>query len=180
MVNFLWENLFKKEKMEVERLRILSNTFIFEDLSPREIKFLRDVVHIRNYRPGESVFTQGELGVGMYIILKGHVDISVENSESSKDESSGIFVTRLGPGDFFGEISLVEDNGLRTASATASDTVSVIGFFKPDLNEVIARNPASGVKIMTRLAQVLGRRLQGTSDKVTDLKKELKKLAERK
>ena len=54
----------------------------------------------------------------------------------------------------------------------------MIGFFRPDLEEIIERNPSTGVKISYRLSQVLGRRLQGTSEKVTELKRELKKITD--
>ena len=176
MVSFLWDNLFKRDEKERDLISILKGNFLFESLAIQELKLVRDIVHIREYRPGELVFKQGEVGVGMYIIARGHVDISVEDRDPEKEGMRSIFVTRLERGDFFGEIALVEDNGRRTATATANDDVMLIGFFKPDLSEIISRSPATGSKVLMKLAQVLGKRLKETASKVSELKSEIRKL----
>src|SRR5690606_30815615 len=87
-----------------------------------------------------------------------------------------VLVTRLSRGDFFGEISLVEQAGRRTATASAADDVILLGFFKPDLAEIVERNPRMGVKLLTRLGEILGRRLKETADRFTEVKRELKEL----
>ncbi|MDC0980103.1 cyclic nucleotide-binding domain-containing protein [Bdellovibrionales bacterium] len=172
MVKLLWENFFKDEQDELILLSSLKNCPIFSTLTNRELKFVSNIVHRRTYRPGETIFSQNEVGVGMYILVKGCVNISVEEIKEG-EPSKAVFVTRLDPGDFFGEISLVEINGRRTATATAADEVLVYGFFKPDLNDISERNPVIGFKIMSRLAEVLGRRLQETAKKIAILKREL-------
>ncbi|RME14925.1 MAG: cyclic nucleotide-binding domain-containing protein [Bdellovibrio sp.] len=176
MVNFLWDNFFRKGHKENSVISTLSQNYMFEVLSPKELKFMEQIVHVRNFRPGEVIFSQGELGVGMYIIMKGSVNIFVEDPYAADPSQKRTFITRLKQGDFFGEIALVEKNGRRTASATAVDDVTLIGFFKPDLYELIDRNPRTGVKILTRLSEVLGRRLKETSEKFSELKRELRQL----
>lgn len=178
MVNFLWDNLFRRERKESSISAVLGHNYIFEVLSSRELKFMENIVHTRVFRPGEVIFTQGELGVGMYIIVKGSVNITVEEIHAMDDKSKKTFITRLKKGDFFGEIALVEKNGRRTATATAVDEVTLLGFFKSDLYEIIDRNPRSGVKIFGRLSEVLGRRLRETSEKFSELKRELKQIKE--
>ena len=54
----------------------------------------------------------------------------------------------------------------------------MIGFFKPDLMEILERSPATGIKITFRLAEVLGKRLKETTEKVSDLRRALKDLRE--
>jgi CRP/FNR family cyclic AMP-dependent transcriptional regulator len=174
MVNTLWDNIFKKAEFDRSVSRILSENNLFKDLTKRELRFVENIVHERQYRKGEFIFQQGEIGVGMYIIAKGSVDISLFDSQPLVgDSQKHVFVTRLESGDFFGELSLVEDNGRRSASATAADDSVLIGFFKPDLIEILDRSPSTGVKIIFRLAEVLGRRLKETTDKIRQLKKEL-------
>lgn len=173
MVNLLWENILKRNTKEKSIKDILQNNFLFQDLRRKELQFVLNIVHIRDYRTSEKIFQQSEVGVGMYIIVTGRVDIEVENfmDESPNDL---VLITRLGAGDFFGELSLVETEGRRTASATAAENTRLIGFFKPDLIEILDRNPAVGVKIVFRLAEVLGRRLKETTEKVTQLRREMK------
>lgn len=175
MVNFLWENLFKKEEKEKDLVHLLGDNYLFENLTKNELQFLSRIVHVREYKPGETIFRQGEIGVGMYIIIKGDVDIHVESTPvEGESTSSPAPITQLEAGDFFGEISLVEENGRRTATALAATEASLIGFFQPDLNEVIERNPSTGVKILLKLSQVLGKRLKETASKISELKRELR------
>jgi CRP-like cAMP-binding protein len=179
MVNYIWDNYFRKGSAERSELEVLRNCYLFETLSKKELRFLKETVHVRNYRPGEIVFRQGELGIGMYIIVRGAIEIFVENTIAEKPSESTFFVTRLTNGDFLGELSLIETNSRRTATAIASEETSLIGFFKPDLMDIIDRQPATGVKILIRLGEVLGRRLKETTIKVTELKRELKRLGEK-
>lgn len=177
-MNFLWENIFRRQRKEDSVLTILRENILFQDLTERELKFIEEIVHIRKFHPGEPVFRQGEVGVGMYIIVTGRIEIFISDSNYPNEPSRDMFITQLTRGDFFGEISLVEENGRRTASALARDESLLIGFFKPDLQEILSRNPLTGVKIITRLAEVLGRRLKETTDKVSELRQALKDLRE--
>jgi CRP/FNR family transcriptional regulator, cyclic AMP receptor protein len=174
MVNYIWENIFKRSDSQRDLMHILGENYLFESLTKNELRFVKELVHARNYRPGEIIFRQGEIGVGMYVIASGSVDILVEDIPVDRPEKQTVFVTRLGPGDFFGELSLVEDNGRRTATAISSVETKLIGFFKPDLMEIVERNPSTGVKIVTRLAEILGKRLKETTMKVTELKREIR------
>lgn len=176
MVSYLWDNFFKRVPRDQDVEGVLSENYIFKVLSKTELHFLHGLVHRRIYKPGEPIFTQGELGVGMYIVVKGTVNITVEDLHTLDESKRNVFVTRLTRGDFFGEISLVESAGRRTATAAAADEVILLGFFKPDLAEVIERSPRTAVKILSRLGEVLGRRLKETADRFAEVKRELKEM----
>ena len=174
-VNFMWENLFRRENKSRTITSKIKENVLFQDLTPIELKILENIIHVRNYRAGETIFKQGELGVGMYIIAKGKVNIYVEEIEASSGDSRSILVTQLEEDDFLGDLALVENNGRRSATAVAHEECILIGFFKPDLIEVTKRSPSTGVKILLRLGEVLGSRLRETTSKITELKKELKR-----
>ena len=110
----------------------------------------------------------------MYIIASGHVNITAEETRTDKKSKNEIIIAKLVSGDFFGELSLVEENGRRSATATAGEDTSLIGFFKPDLLEILGRRPGVGVKIAIRLGEVIGRRLKETTDRVSILEEQLK------
>jgi CRP/FNR family cyclic AMP-dependent transcriptional regulator len=177
MVNFLWDNLFRPDqKRKTIRLSLKEN-ILFRNLTARELRFLETIIHERHYRPGEIIFHQGEMGVGMYIIAQGKVDITMTSAITGPvGQTAETFVTRLEAGDFFGELSLVEESGRRSASAVAVESSILIGFFKPDLLAVLDRNPSMGVKVVFRLGEVLGRRLKETTDRITLLKNELRNI----
>ncbi len=174
MINIMWENFFRRDRGERTITTILKENYLFQDLSSKDIRFVNEVIHVRNYRSGERIFSQGEVGVGMYIIAKGTVDIAVQELSSTKSEE--VIITKLEQGDFFGEIALVEENSRRSASAIAANDVQVIGFYKSDLVEILQRNPTAGFQVVSRLAEVLGRRLKETTEKVSELKKNINEM----
>jgi CRP/FNR family cyclic AMP-dependent transcriptional regulator len=174
-MNFIWDNLFRRNS-DQSIFTMLREAYLFRDLTDSEVRFLERCVHVRHYHSGESVFRQGEVGVGMYLVIKGRVEINAIDPDAKSEHSREIYITQLLAGDFFGELSLVEENGRRTATAVAREETMLIGFFKPDLNEILSRRPAMGTKITLRLAEVLGRRLKETTEKVSELRRALKDL----
>ncbi len=179
MTNIVWDNFFRQSDQDQEVLDALRQTIVFSTLAKKELRFVKDTVHVRTFKAGESIFRQGEVGVGMYVLLHGALDIFVDSFSSDSLPVRSQLVTRLRGGDFLGELSLVEPNSRRTATAIAAEESSLIGFFKPDLFEILDRQPATGVKILLRLGEVLGRRLKETTLKVTELKEDLRRVSEK-
>ena len=171
MSSLLWKNIFRGQSDEISLTTHLKSNVLFQDLSRKELRFVSDIVHLRNYRDGECVFRQDDLGVGMYIIVSGAVAISAHQPHTETNHPHDtIVIAQLESGDFFGELALVEENGRRSATAVAVGATTLIGFFKPDLFDIIKRNPQAGLKISLRLGQVLGQRLKKTTARVIELK----------
>ena len=178
-MNFLWDNIFRRFDRERDISSVLSNNILFINLTKKELRFIEKIIHLRKYRSGELVFRQNENGVGMYIIVKGRVEISIiDDFLIEREKEKEVVVTTLESGDFFGELSLVEEGSRRPATARAAEDTLLIGFFKPDLLEILERSSDTGVKVVFRLAEVLGRRLKETTEKISQLKKEIRLLGE--
>ncbi len=152
-LSLFWENIFKKDRQVWTIQEALKKNIVFKDLTPREINQIQNITHLRSYTASEAIFKQGEVGVGMYIISKGSVDIVYDDNR----------IATLKEDDFFGELALVEERGVRTATAIAKEDTQVIGFFKPDLIQIMNQTPEIGVKILFRVAQVIGTRLHETT-----------------
>lgn len=160
-LSVFWDNIFKKDRRVRSITEALKKNIIFKDLSNKEVNLIQSITHFRSFHPGEIIFNQGEVGVGMYIISKGSVDIIYDESR----------ITTLNEDDFFGELALVEEHGTRTATAVVKEDTELIGFFKPDLIQIMGQQPEVGVKILFRVAQVIGTRLHETSDLVKSLQR---------
>jgi len=159
MESAFWANIFKRKSEAQKSLSdILKSIPIFGGLNGRELKKVEQIAHLRNYRAQEVVFRQNEPGVGMYVIRSGKVDI-VHNL----GESSTRHLAHLGAGDFFGEMALWDETP-RSASAVAAEPSELIGLFRPDLLDLIERNPRQGIKILLPLLQLLGERLRRTNE----------------
>ena len=77
-------------------------------------------------------------------------------------------------GGFFGEISLLDEHP-RSASAIAKTPCKIFGFFQPDLFSLIDRDPRLGVKIVIRLARMIGARLRRANEQALSIVEELRK-----
>ena len=162
--HFLWSDLFRRKRRNTDLQKILKDNVLFSTLNRRQLKYLSNFVYERQFEPNEQIYKHGDRGVGMYLIASGRIAIK---TQSGSDE---MFITELAEGSFLGELALVDPEHLRTANAVAIDRCTLVGFFKPDLEEIIERNPAMGVKILFQLSTVLGRRLLETTNLITQLK----------
>src|SRR3990172_563380 len=127
----IWGNIFRLSHRKESLAEILQTVPLFRDLSPKELKILEHVVHIRSYQAGENIFVETEPGAGMYVIRSGRVDIVLRHNTSNP-----LLLAELESGDFFGEMALLGDTS-RSATAVAREQSSLIGFFHPDLMEII-------------------------------------------
>lgn len=167
----LWENLFRKAGSQNQIFRLLKENILFKDLNDREISLVQKIMNQRTYRAGEEIFRQGDSGVGMYILISGSVNIFLEETLETQNIKRSL-ITRLYPGDFFGESALVIEGGKRSATAIAKEDCMLLSFFNPDLQEIINTNPLTGNKILFRLGEVLGTRLRETNKKIITLMSE--------
>jgi CRP/FNR family cyclic AMP-dependent transcriptional regulator len=136
---------------------VLRTVPLFEGLDFRDLKKIELIVHERTFMPDEVVFHERQPGTGMYIIKKGLIKLTkTANGEKTK-------IAELGEGEFFGEMSLLEDYP-RSAQATAAVKTELLGVFRPDLFDLIERNPKLGSKILLKLSQRLANRLRKTTE----------------
>lgn len=160
-MNNLWDNIFRFNKKKTDKIdSILLNSPIFQDLNTNELKTIKRILHHREYKKNEVIFNQGDIGLGMYIIVHGTVDIVCEPSRHK--------LTELHDGDFFGELSLLDESP-RSATAIATSPTELLCFFKPDLLDLIERNPKLGGKILFKLAWTIGERLKKTNEQIKEL-----------
>ncbi len=154
----LYENFFKNKESSDPVLQVLGQVPIFENLTPKELKDLARLTHERFYKANEPVFKKLAPSEGMYVILKGTVEI--------KDPDSNTTFATLGSGDFFGELALLDEEP-RSAMAVATEASELIGFFRTDLLTLMTRDPELGNKILLNLSRVLGERLRRTNLELT-------------
>lgn len=154
----LYENFFKNKESSDPVLQVLGQVPIFENLTPKELKDLARLTHERFYKANEPVFKKLAPSEGMYVILKGIVEI--------KDPDSNTTFATLGSGDFFGELALLDEEP-RSAMAVATEASELVGFFRTDLLTLMKRGPELGNKILLNLSRVLGERLRRTNLELT-------------
>lgn len=166
MSNPIWEVIeIRKRKDRDDIFKVMKNVPIFSDLNDKEMEELEKIIHRREYKKGEPIFRMGDPGLGMYIIIKGSVDIAEENVGGEMTT-----LAMLKEGAFFGDLALL-DEAPRSASAIADEDSDILGFFRPDFLDLLYRKPKSGIKILFGLARTIGERLRRTNLQLTELQK---------
>lgn len=102
----------------------------------------------RDFRAGEVIFREGEPGRVMFVIQRGRVCISRRFASGERT------VATLGPGDFFGEMAILNEKP-RAASATAVDEVLAMELDGATLEGMVERNGEVAMRLIRRLARRL-------------------------
>ena len=124
---------------------------IFKDLRDAELGYLVQSLHSRTYREGEVVFVEGDIGRALFILEDGGVELTREGARAP--------LYALKPGDFFGEMALLESLP-RSATATATAKSHMHLLYKSKLDALLNSEPRIGVTIMSHLARLLSARLR--------------------
>jgi CRP-like cAMP-binding protein len=125
-------------------VKMLAEVPIFEELSTKELKSIAAAAKEVTHRQGAVLAREGDSGVGFFLILEGNVSVAV----------GGRPVRGMGPGDFFGEISLL-DGGPRTATCAAQTEVTTLGITPWTFKRLIEQNPSIASKMLKVMAQRL-------------------------
>ncbi len=100
----------------------------------------------RSYETGAVIVKQGEPGVGFYLIDEGKVEV----------EQGGRVLTALGPGEFFGELALLEDVP-RTASVIARAPTRCLQLVRWHFRAILKENPEIAIRVLETAVRRLRR-----------------------
>src|SRR3954471_18227086 len=148
---------FERKDMDQD---LLSNIPLFAKLSPGELAELSGLLKEQRVAAQQPVFWVGDEGSDFYIVQVGRVGVC-----SPDQVGHEVRLAVLGPGDFFGEISLL-DGGPRTATVRADGDVILVSLSRHDFLEFVRRNPSTAIHILT----VLGQRQREMLEKMRGLK----------
>lgn len=97
-------------------VEVLQRVPLFADLSPEELQQIAVLFKERDFEAGETIIQEGSGGSAFYVIEAGEATVTIQGTVRS----------RLGAGDFFGEIALIDD-GTRMATITAATRLDCYG-----------------------------------------------------
>lgn len=104
----------------------------------------RDEKNTQDFKNGEVIFREGELGEVMYVVLEGQVELKLE----------GVTVNQVGAGEIFGEMALVDDsNRSATAHAATNCTLAIID--KARFETYVREKPDFATHVMAVMAERL-------------------------
>lgn len=141
----------------------LANTRVFATLAPEEIDFIKKYFVTEYVKENRTVFTEGEPGHALYIIVHGGVAIT-KQLEGGKTK----LLAQLNGNECFGELALI-DGDTRSATVKTRSDSSFLVFHKEKFGQLVQEAPYTAFKIIMQLAKILSNRLRDTNDQVVDL-----------
>ena len=131
----------------IERLRSVP---LFSEFGDKELQRVAATVKEVSFPAGKVIAKQGETGVGFHMIVEGEATVSVD----------GVDHATLGPGSFFGEISLI-DGKPRSATVTAKGDLTTISMVSWDFTPLLEKEP----EVSKGLLMVLCARLRAAESR---------------
>jgi CRP-like cAMP-binding protein len=130
----------------------LARVPIFASCTPEEIAAIDAVTQEQAFQPGQTIVSQGTPGQAFYMLLSGRVEIVRD----------GVALGAFRPGDFFGEMSLL-DSAPRSATVRALEPTVCLMLSSWDFRSVLEGNPSIAIKLL----EVLSRRLRVANERLS-------------
>ena len=126
---------------------ILAKVELFADLEKTDVSRLAKTVVTRDFKKGEVIVRENEIGVAFYVIASGSVEV-VKGLATADEQVLG----RLNAGTFFGEMALF-DNHVRSASVRAATDCQCLVITKWDFNAEMTQNSSIAIAMLAVLAR---------------------------
>ncbi|XEU32785.1 cyclic nucleotide-binding domain-containing protein [Tistrella bauzanensis] len=134
----------------IRDVEVLRNVPMFANIEPAKLKLVAFTSERLTFDPGDTVFSEGEVGDAVYIIVEGSAEVQVATPRGP------LKVADLGRNDVVGEIAILCDVP-RTATVVAASPVTALRISKELFYQLIAQVPQMAIEIMRELARRVDR-----------------------
>lgn len=125
-----------------DKAALLGRLPLFTGISAESMNRLAAVAGEQEFGPGQFIVRQGQIGIGLYVITSGSVDV-IHGADD--------VIATLSSGDFFGEMSVI-DQQPRGASVQATSATEVLAVASWDFLALIESDPAFALNLIKALA----------------------------
>lgn len=121
---------------------LLKRVPIFSDLDGKELERIASSMKQRIFNAGDTVTAEGKTGVGFFVIEDGEATVTVGGEERR----------RLGPGDYFGEVALLNESA-RTATITADTELRCYGLTSWEFRPLVETHGSIAWKLLQTMSK---------------------------
>ena len=114
------------------QIKFLQNISLFQNLNSKVMGRIAEAMKVAKYEDGDRIIKQGDIGEEFFMIKSGNVIVTQKTGKGEVEKT----LTRSGPGDYFGELSLIK-NQPRAASVTATGPIECFTLDRKNFNEVL-------------------------------------------
>ncbi|MBN1854202.1 MAG: cyclic nucleotide-binding domain-containing protein [Pirellulales bacterium] len=145
-----------------EIMKFLGRIELFKDLDAEELTLLVEVVKITEHGSGTLLFEENSPRRKLFIIHRGEVEL-FKKSPYGKEDRLALFSQY----DFLGEGALMDDYPHSTSARTLLAS-TILSISRDDFTALTGRKPSLAMKMLSRIARVISRRMRQTSSRVTN------------
>ncbi len=146
-----------------ETLAFLREVRLFKDIAEPELKVLGQSLQERPLRRGQIICREGDPGEEMFVVRTGSILISKAVTGNVEQ-----VLARIGPGDFFGEMSLF-DRSPRSATVQTDSDATLLALDREGLRRMTELNPKAAAAFFHALVLIFIERLRASGDLVAEV-----------
>jgi CRP/FNR family transcriptional regulator len=135
---------------------LLARVPVFETLGSEDLERVADVALPRSFTAGQVIFREGDESDTCYVVREGTARAARESADGRS-----ITLARFGPGDFFGELAMFDDER-RSATLMAVDELEALAILGADMRRLLREHNDIAMKLVV----ALGRRLRLTNERL--------------
>ncbi|MDP1826118.1 MAG: cyclic nucleotide-binding domain-containing protein [Archangium sp.] len=149
-------------KRDASIATFLRSVPVFLDLKGSSLEILFEFLEERRWDVGEHICNEGEMGRTLYVIREGEVEV-LRRSATGNNQS----IVKLGPGECFGEMALVELQP-RSATCVVRKKAVTYSLTNPELWNVYKSDNFAYVIILQNICRMLSRRLRKADSRIVE------------
>jgi CRP/FNR family transcriptional regulator, cyclic AMP receptor protein len=123
------------------KVDLLRGVDLFADVEPQHLEQIARVCVEVDFEPGAQIVREGDVGTGFFVIVSGRVSI----------HRNGVVLARLGRGEFFGELAVL-DRRPRVAQVVADEPTRCVALPSWELERILLSEPALTLALLRHLA----------------------------
>ncbi|HWN69780.1 MAG TPA: cyclic nucleotide-binding domain-containing protein [Haliangium sp.] len=143
-----------------KKLETLGRIPMFSSFEYKDLAKLLEIIEMRTVRPYDIMIREGEMGADMYIVLSGRADVYKQEQH----------INELAPGDFFGELSLIDDV-VRSATVIARDAMTLLVIQRKRLFELLEKNDKMAAKMYWAFLRRMSLQIRNKDDELYQLRR---------
>ena len=134
--------MWHSPRVAQEAADLLQRVPIFSDLDRKEIERIAASMKQRTFQAGDKVTTEGQGGVGFFVIEEGEAKVTIGGEDRR----------RLGPGDYFGEVALLNESA-RTATIVAETDLRCYGLTSWEFRPLVETHGSIAWKLLQYMSK---------------------------
>lgn len=135
-----------------------------DKLNIDEMQVVAGLMEYKKVEENTMLVKEGGMGDSLFYIVEGQIEIKKENLESQQ-----AILARFGKGAAVGEMALVEDHSIRSATATTLKETELLVLSRESFDTIVDNYPKIAIKVLKNIATMLSARLRYTSGRFADI-----------